>query len=258
MAPGIFKRTANEFSYWMHSTWTLQQVGDFWDGVAEEYDAINSKTVSYFRRFTDTFKLVDLPDKARLLDICSRSGNGTNFFYGHGKVESAVCADVSVKLGEICQRRLDASGFHNYQWIQMKDYALPFRDGEFDVVLCLETVEHLAEPEKLVKELSRVIKPNGTMVLTTPNVLWEPVHAFAAVTKLHHSEGPHHFIRYRRLVNMIKDAGFEIQVAQTTVLLPAGPAWMVRMSDWFEDRLRTTLMPLIGLRRIFVCKMPEK
>ena len=258
MTNGFFSRIGDEIGHWRRSDWTFADVGTFWDGVAEEYDEINSHTVSYFRRFLDTLRLADLPDHSYFLDICSRTGNGTAFFSKHGKVKSAVCADVSEKMGEICQKRLEENGVKDFKWTLIQDYSLPFPDCEFDVVLCLETVEHVSKPEQLVKDLGRVIKPNGVMILSTPNVLWEAVHAFAAVMKIHHSEGPHRFIRYRRLVNLIQDAGFRIDTAQTTVLVPQGPAWLVRIGDIIEDRFRNTLMPLIGLRRIFVCRRVEE
>lgn len=45
---------------------------------------------------------------------------------------------------------------------------LPIRDKEFDVVLCFDLIEHIKEDVKLLKELSRVLKDNGKIILTTP------------------------------------------------------------------------------------------
>ena len=136
----------------------------------------------------------------------------------------------------------------------MAGYKLPFEDGAFDTVLNFETVEHFPEPALLVDDLARVTKPGGILILTTPNVLWEPVHALAAITGAHHSEGPHRFVRYRRLVDMVEQAGFEIVEAETTVFVPGGPDWLIKFGDWLEMRTRHTLMPWLGLRRVLICR----
>lgn len=47
-----------------------------------------------------------------------------------------------------------------------------FNDDSFDVVMCLDVLEHLDfnEQEKALDEIRRVLKPNGTLVLTLPNL----------------------------------------------------------------------------------------
>ena len=53
----------------------------------------------------------------------------------------------------------------------------PLEDESFDVVLCLEVLEHLAvDPMAMMGEVNRVLRPGGTFVLTTPNaVRWSNV-----------------------------------------------------------------------------------
>lgn len=45
---------------------------------------------------------------------------------------------------------------------------LPFGDGEFDTVLCTQVLEHTPKPWVLFAEMSRVLKPGGTLVITVP------------------------------------------------------------------------------------------
>jgi SAM-dependent methyltransferase len=246
-----WKRIREEIGYWTRKTWTFADVGAHWDAT-EHYDDTNEETYSYFRRFTDGLRLSAMPPECHVLDICARTGNGSTYFYQNGKISSVVCADVSERMGEICRNRLEEAGLKNYRWLLLNDYDLPFDDGAFDAVLCFETVEHFPEPERMLMELGRVTRPGGTLVLTTPNVLWEPVHALAAVTGYHHSEGPHRFIRYGRLVRMTRDAGFTIDRAVTTILVPGGPEFLVKLGEWIEDRTPNTIMPLLGLRRILI------
>ncbi len=251
----VMSKIVRELGHWTRATWTFEDVGAHWDAT-EDYDDINEETYSYFRRFVDGLRLGQeyLKDGGHVLDYCARTGNGTLYFYQHGKVGSAVCADVSVKQGDICQQRLREGGFTDFEWIKVAGYKLPFADGAFDTVLNFETVEHFPEPALLVDDLGRVTKPGGILILTTPNVLWEPVHALAAITGAHHSEGPHHFVRYGRLVAIVERAGFEIVETETTVLVPGGPNWLVKFGERVEAQTRHSLMPWLGLRRVLICR----
>lgn len=47
--------------------------------------------------------------------------------------------------------------------------ALPFEDEFFDVVMTIDVHEHLRNPEKINKELARLTKPGGRVIVTTPN-----------------------------------------------------------------------------------------
>ncbi len=45
---------------------------------------------------------------------------------------------------------------------------LPFAAGDFDSVLCTEVLEHLREPRRAMSEIYRVLRPDGSLLLTTP------------------------------------------------------------------------------------------
>ena len=45
---------------------------------------------------------------------------------------------------------------------------LPFQNEIFDTIICLEALEHFHTPEIAVKEMARVLKPNGSLILTIP------------------------------------------------------------------------------------------
>jgi len=47
-------------------------------------------------------------------------------------------------------------------------HTLPFQDNSFDWVICTEVLEYIAEPSKMIAEISRVLKPSGKMFLTSP------------------------------------------------------------------------------------------
>lgn len=49
--------------------------------------------------------------------------------------------------------------------------AIPHPDGAFDAVISCETVEHVPDPRRAVRECARVLRPGGRLYLTTPNYL---------------------------------------------------------------------------------------
>ncbi len=48
---------------------------------------------------------------------------------------------------------------------------LPFQDSSFDAVLCIGVIEYLPDIHKALKELSRIVKPDGRIFLSAPNLL---------------------------------------------------------------------------------------
>ena len=51
------------------------------------------------------------------------------------------------------------------------DERLPFADSSFDVVTALAIIEHVADPDKMLIEIHRVLKPGGKVLITTPSVM---------------------------------------------------------------------------------------
>ena len=85
---------------------------------------------------------------------------------------------------------------------------LPFADEGVDAVLCNQVLEHVPEPALLMREVARVLKPGGHLVLTTPQT-WGL-----------HLE-PHDYYRYTKygLAHLARQAGFEVlSIVPTTGL----------------------------------------
>ncbi len=48
---------------------------------------------------------------------------------------------------------------------------LPFEDGEFDAMACIEGIEHIENPHLLAREANRILRMGGRVYVSTPNVL---------------------------------------------------------------------------------------
>src|SRR5947209_6564692 len=49
--------------------------------------------------------------------------------------------------------------------------ALPYAAGEFDYVTCVEGIEHIENPQQAVREFRRILRPEGNLIISTPNIL---------------------------------------------------------------------------------------
>lgn len=238
-----------------YGSWTLEAVGEHWDST-EDYDDINKETYSYFMRFVDGHRLSGfgrVGPRSRILDICSRTGNGSLYFSRHSKGCTFVCMDVSRRMLAACDRVLTENSVPHGTKL-FSTHRLPAKSAEFDYILCFETIEHMPKPDVFLKELHRVLKPGREMILTCPNLLWEPVHWIADKTGIHHGEGPHRFLSRKELLKCITGAGFSIVREETTILVPYGPAWLTSAGRRVEKIIGQGLVRPFGLRRIFICR----
>ena len=71
--------------------------------------------------------------------------------------------DIAERILETARARVEAD------FRQANLEALPFEDGAFDLVLCSQVIEHVLNPQTAVAELARVLRPGGTLVISTDN-----------------------------------------------------------------------------------------
>jgi SAM-dependent methyltransferase len=57
------------------------------------------------------------------------------------------------------------------RWAVADAHELPLASAAFDTVICCEVVEHLPDPAKAIRDMHRVLRPGGRLLLTTPNYL---------------------------------------------------------------------------------------
>jgi 2-polyprenyl-3-methyl-5-hydroxy-6-metoxy-1,4-benzoquinol methylase len=82
-------------------------------------------------------------------------------------------------LGSNCERYVGADAIRHEgfpadaEFVQANLDAgrVPLPDGRCDVVACVETIEHVENPRALMRELVRLARPGGWLVVTTPNQL---------------------------------------------------------------------------------------
>jgi SAM-dependent methyltransferase len=111
------------------------------------------------RRLAATIASAASEARGRVLDVGCGGRRFAHYF--EGRVERYVGLDYPVTFDGDA-RHIDVFG---------DGLALPFGRDSFDTVVCFEVLEHVKDGAALARELARVVKPGGTVILTVP-FLW--------------------------------------------------------------------------------------
>lgn len=96
-------------------------------------------------------------------------GDGV-MLYKLSQTSAAVSGlDGSAEAVRLGQARLQRLGVRTEQYLTGSVYEVPAPDASYDFVTCIEVIEHLDDPIRFLREVSRILKPGGIFVCTTPN-----------------------------------------------------------------------------------------
>lgn len=104
----------------------------------------------------------------KVLDIGTGAGHTAIAFAP--AVASVVALDLTPQMLEEVQRNATAKGVTNVELKQGAAEALPFGEAEFDIVTCRLTTHHFADLPQAVREMSRVLKAGGKLVIVDTTV----------------------------------------------------------------------------------------
>jgi SAM-dependent methyltransferase len=107
--------------------------------------------------------------------------------------------------------------------IQNISEGIPFPDSSFDAAFCIEVLEHVLDPFTVVREIHRVLRPNGVLVISVPNpyhfkeILWN-------LLRIPDRQGHLHGWTRQTMERFGGMAGFRLEETRGTYLHPPIPA----------------------------------
>ncbi len=99
-------------------------------------------------------------------------------------------------------------------FVQADAHKLPFPDGSFDLIICTETLEHVVDPLKVLREVGRCLTKQGEAIISmdTGSLLFKITWFFWTKTKGKVWQKAHlHKFNRRKLQKIFKKAGFKIK-----------------------------------------------
>jgi SAM-dependent methyltransferase len=104
----------------------------------------------------------------RVLELaCGRGGFTHRMARGGAAVTGC---DFSLSALQIASGKFPVAQDPSDTWfVQADGQSLPFADNSFDLIVSCETIEHLPDVRSAIREMYRVTRPQGRLLLTTPN-----------------------------------------------------------------------------------------
>lgn len=217
-----------------------------------EYTGHNDRINRCLRFFQDGILRTD----GALIDI---GGNvGDLCFALKEKFEGTLVVDISPKNVDICQRRgLDAIS------ADVDISGIPVGDGKASVVTALDLIEHIMDPEKLAREMFRVLRSGGQVYVNTPNIqFYGHLQSLAFGGRFPHTSGDHEiyhgghlaFFTYLDLEDIFGRAGFkDLRQLRSEHYRQPPEFWM----GFLRDMERSTALLRMGdPDLVFTCVKP--
>jgi 2-polyprenyl-3-methyl-5-hydroxy-6-metoxy-1,4-benzoquinol methylase len=168
------------------------------------------------------------PGPRRVLDVGCGNGRFLSLLRDFGDPEwELVGIDIDAAAVDQCQ----AEGFEAHV-TRVEDFA--GRDGQFDLIIMLQLIEHVEDPAVLSERVYKLLRPGGAFVVETPNLAGWDYAVFHGSTW-----GHYHFPRHWNLFStpalhrMLERCGFAIERSEYLI---STSAWIISLHNFFLDR----------------------
>jgi len=96
---------------------------------------------------------------------------------------------------------------------------VPVLSGTADAVIACAVIEHVPDPDLMMRECARILRPGGLVIITTPAPFMEKISSAIGLLK---EAGHHMTLNLKQLKQMAEKAGFEVMEASKFMFSPIG------------------------------------
>jgi ubiquinone/menaquinone biosynthesis C-methylase UbiE len=105
-------------------------------------------------------KILQAEKRGRLLDV--PAGEGALALRLKNLGFEVVCSDLYTEIFKLPGTEIKRGNL---------DEKLPFEDDSFDYTVCIEGLEHIENPANAIREFARLLKSNGVLIISVPNIM---------------------------------------------------------------------------------------
>jgi ubiquinone/menaquinone biosynthesis C-methylase UbiE len=218
----------------------------FYDTISDEFDAISNQYDTTRRLeivFNELLGATSLEGLA-VLDVGCGSGRFSQLAAARGARVTSL--DIGVRLLQQTRARAGSRA------VAADACMIPLASNSFDLVISSECIEHTLDPLRALREIHRVTRPGGRLLVTVPNQVWHFAVTFAAVFKLRPFEGYENWVRWREVRHTLLSAGAHIESMRGFHLVPPifRASWpLLRRADALGGTLGPLMLNIAVLAR---------
>lgn len=163
----------------------------------------------HHQKWTFFKKLMHHKKLKTILDVGCASGTFTNNLtqvFPEAKIYGVDAYSAAINFAQ--------KKYPHLNFIEADAHRLPFKPNTFDLIICYETIEHVADPLQVLRQMHKVLKKDGTAILAmdSGNLIFRVIWWFWEKTKGRVWDGAHlHPFRHDHLEKTVRRSGFKIQ-----------------------------------------------
>lgn len=154
-----------------------KKVGEVFHSVAQKYDIMNDVMSGGLHRIWKHFTVETSGVKTgdKVLDIAGGSGDlSKRFAKKVGATGQVILTDINASMLGVGRDRLLDAGIPTPA-VQCDAESLPFESGYFDCVIVAFGLRNMTHKDQAIKEMQRVLKPGGRLLVLEFSKVWEPL-----------------------------------------------------------------------------------
>lgn len=205
----------------------MRKIGikEHFDKIAENYDVGKTKYSYYYFNLKKLLRSQIKPNK-KVLEI----GCGTGDLLVSLRPKKGYGQDISIRMIEVAKNK------HKNQNVF---FSTKMPKGKFDYIFMSDVIEHLENPEKEFRQISKLMTKKSKFIITMANPIWEPMLLFWEKLGWKMKEGPHKRINFIEIEKLLNGSGIKVIKHDYKLLVPIEiPLITSVLNRYFEKALK--------------------